>query len=125
MSTQFHKFRFFTFSSAALMLGVSLFCLPASADPLRVSEQEAQKSVVQKVRPDFPALARQLKLSGRVVVDLLVAEDGSVERADVVTGNPILGTAAKTAGKAWKFQPFQAEGKPAKALVRVNFDFNN
>ena len=107
----------------ASTLGVFGTTSIAAADPLHVSEQEAQKAIVQKVRPSFPAIAKQLKLSGRVVVDLLVSETGSVEKADVVSGNPVLGTAATTAGKGWKFQPFMADGKPSKAVVRVNFDF--
>ena len=97
----------------------------ASADPRRVNEQEGLRSVVQKVSPVYPPMAKQLKVAGRVVVDMTVAEDGSVESADVVNGNPILASAAKTAAKNWKFQPFQADGKSAKAVVRVNFDFAN
>ena len=107
--------------SAALLL--SACCLVA--DPIRISDSDAMKSVVQKVRPDYPAIAKQLKLSGRVVVDLTVAEDGTVEKADVIAGNPILGNAAKNAGKNWKFTPFQADGKISKAVVRINFDFAN
>jgi outer membrane biosynthesis protein TonB len=42
----------------------------------------------------------------------------------VISGNPVLGAAAVAAGKRWKFQPFQADGKPAKTIVRVNFDFS-
>lgn len=94
-----------------------------SADPLRVSEQEAEHSIVHKTRPEFPAIARQLKLSGKVVIDLMVDENGSVEDANIVAGNPVLAAAAQRAGKNWKFQPFRADGKPSKAVVRVNFDF--
>jgi protein TonB len=111
-----------TLALSALPLMLSM---PASADPKRVNELEGLKAVVQKVTPTYPAMARQLKLAGRVVVDMTVAEDGSVESADVVNGNPILAGAAKSAAKSWKFQPFQSEGKNSKAVVRVNFDFAN
>ena len=56
---------------------------------------------------------------------MTVAENGSVESADVVNGNPILASAAKTAAKNWRFQPFQEDGKSSKAVVRINFDFSN
>ena len=109
----------------ALTASVLLSAVCLQADAIRVPEQDVAKSIVQKVKPEFPAIAKQLKLSGRVVVDLTVAEDGTVEKADIIAGNPILGNAAKTAGKNWKFTPFQADGKPSKAMVRVNFDFAN
>lgn len=113
------------FASILTLSLVSLFSVPGilSADPLHVSEQEAERSILHKARPEFPAIARQLKLSGRVVVDLVVGEDGSVEDANIVTGNPVLAAAAQRAGKNWKFQPFRADGKPSKAVVRINFDF--
>ena len=119
----------YTSIRSAVIFGLSLVPLvlstPASADPRRVNEQEGLKSVVQRVSPVYPPMAKQLKVAGRVVVDMTVAEDGSVESADVVNGNPILASAAKNAAKGWKFQPFQADGKSSKAVVRVNFDFSN
>jgi protein TonB len=113
------------FASTLTLSLVSVFSLAGilSADPLHVSEAEAERSIVRKTRPEFPAIARQLKLSGKVVVDLTVGEDGSVEDASIVTGNPVLAAAAQRAGKNWKFQPFRADGKPSKAVVRVSFDF--
>lgn len=120
MTLKHSFFKQVSFATALLLPACSLH-----AGVVRVSDQEAQQSIVQKVRPDFPAIAKQMKLSGRVVVDLTVAEDGKVEKADVVSGNPILGTAAKNAAKQWTFRPFQENGKVSEAVVRINFDFNN
>ncbi len=114
------------FTASCMVLMCSGILTPlASADPRRVTEQEGMRAVVQKVSPTYPAMAKQLKLEGRVVVDMTVGENGAVESADVVNGNPILASAAKTAAKSWRFQPFQEDGKSSKAVVRVNFDFSN
>ena len=107
-----------------------LFCpllgsTTASAAPLRVPEEEAKKAIVSKSAPTVPQIARQIHLSGKVLVDLTVSEDGSVEKADVVSGNPVLGGAAVAAGKKWMFKPFLVDGKAEKALVRVTFDFSS
>ncbi|HXE12566.1 MAG TPA: energy transducer TonB [Bryobacteraceae bacterium] len=109
-------------ASAAFLLvsgGISLF-----AQPVRIQDNEAQKAALQKVQPSYPAIARQLNLAGRVVVDLTVNASGSVEKVDVVNGNPILANAAVPAAKRWKFAPFQVDGKPTEAVVRIAFDFN-
>ena len=110
--------------SCVAMLLMNFGTRPMNAEILRLTEDEARKSVVQKVQPTYPPIARQINLSGRVVLDLIVGEDGTVEKTDVISGNPVLSSAAAAAGKRWKFQPFQADGKPAKTIVRVNFDFS-
>ena len=98
----------------------------AQADVLHVSEEDARRSVVSRVVPQMPPLAKQVHITGRVVVDLTVTEDGSVEKADIVSGNPVLAGAAVKAGKGWMFSPFKsADGKPSRAVVRVNFEFGS
>ena len=121
-SSKPYRKAFLPLASAALFLAsgsVSLF-----AQPVRIQDNEAQKAALQKVQPSYPAIARQLNLAGRVVVDLTVNAAGSVEKVDVVNGNPILANAAVPAAKRWKFTPFQVDGKPTEAVVRVAFDFN-
>jgi protein TonB len=108
---------------ALSLLAVSLTASRSFADTLHVSEPEAEKAIIQRVQPVYPPIAKISNLFGQVVVDMTVGENGSVEQADVVTGNPILGGAAKAAAKNWKFQPFLSDGKPAKAVVRINFNF--
>ncbi len=83
-----------------------VFQTSASADPRRINEVEGMRSVVQKVSPVYPPMAKQLKLAGRVVVDMTVSEDGSVESADIVNGNPILAGAAKNAAKKLEVPAF-------------------
>lgn len=111
--------------AAFISLPIVSAVLPSAlrADTLHVSEQDAQRAVLTKIAPQYPPIARQLNLAGRVVVDVFVNSDGGVDKADVVNGNPILGGAAVNAAKHWKFQPFQANGKPSDAVVRLSFDF--
>lgn len=109
---------------------VTVFLLLASAgvltaqEPVRVSQDAAIKAAVTRVDPEYPAMARQMKISGAAEVDVTVATDGSVEKVDIVKGNAILSNAAATAAKKWKFKPFEADGEPSKAIVRLAFNFN-
>lgn len=108
----------------ALAAGLFL-CQSAFATVVRVPEAQARKSVVQRVQPTYPVLARQMKLSGHVVLDIYVGTSGNVEKANIVSGNPILGNAAVAAAKKWRFHPFQAGGRATEAVVRISFDFND
>lgn len=103
---------------AAIAAGASL----ASAD-LRVSASDALKAAVAKPAPEYSAIARQMKVSGHVEIEAVVAPDGSVEAASAVTGNPLLTQSAVNAVKKWKFTPFKANGEATKAVVTLAFDF--
>lgn len=101
----------------------AFFSQSAFATVIRIPE--AQARIVQKVQPSYPTLARQMGLSGHVVLDMYVDESGNVEKANVISGNPILGNAAVSAAKRWRFQPLQVNGKGTEAVIRIGFDFNN
>jgi periplasmic protein TonB len=115
--------RRFLFALSIAALGC-FFANSTFAQPIRIRDEDAKKAAIQQVPPTYSPLARQMNLTGRVLLDLMVDTDGSVEKSDVVSGNPILATSAVTAAKRWKFKPFQADGKPTEAVVRIAFDFS-
>ncbi len=86
-STGVKTFRAFLGLCAAFAVTAGL----ALADPIQVSEVVAKQNAMKKETPVLPPIAKQAHLSGRVVVELSIAEDGSVSEAKVVSGNPILG----------------------------------
>jgi len=91
---------------------------------VRVAESEARRAVVKKVDPEYPAMARQIRLTGQVQVDVVIAPTGAVERVNILTGNALLSNSAVSALKKWKFAPFMGVGnKPSKAITSLTFDF--
>ena len=92
-------------------------------EPKKVSRAEAMAAVVTKVNPDYPLMARQLKLEGTVEIAIVVDETGNVEQTEAVNGNPVLTRPAATALKKWKFKPFQSDGKPVKAQASIAMTF--
>jgi TonB family protein len=81
------------------------------------------KAALTKPHPAYSPVARQMKIAGRVEVEALVNEDGAVESAKAVTGNPLLTQSALSAVEKWKFTPFTSDGKPVKAICTLVFDF--
>jgi protein TonB len=90
---------------------------------VRISDADAQKAAITKSNPDYPPMAKQMHVSGPVVVEAEVTPDGEVGKVAPVSGNALLSSAAVSAVKRWKFKPFTADGKPAKAVVRLSFNF--
>src|SRR5262245_19973108 len=97
----------------------------AADAPKKVSMGEAMHAGVVKTPSEFPALAKQLKLQGAVELDVVIAENGTVESVTPISGNPVLTKPAADAVKRWKFKPFQQDGAPVKAQAALKINFSN
>lgn len=106
----------------ALCAGLLWWTGIAAAD-LRVSTSEAMKAAVTKPQPTYSPIARQMKIAGRVEIEVVVNEEGGVQSVKALTGNPMLTQSAVSAVEKWKFTPFTSDGKPVKAVCTLSFDF--
>jgi len=115
--------------SIVRVLAAPMFCLLAATvgmyadDALKVPTAEAMAAVVSKVQPDYPAMAKQLRVEGAVEMQVGISDSGTVDTVSTVSGNPILARAATDALKKWKFTPFKADGKPVKATTTISLNF--
>ena len=104
---------------AAFFVGAGL----AQDAPKKVTKSEGLNAATTKVPPEYPPIARQLKIVGDVELEALVTESGTVEKVNILSGNPVLTRPASEAVKKWKFAPFITDGKAVKALVPVSLSF--
>jgi|SRR5580698_232242 TonB family protein len=63
------------------------------------------RRIVSKVVPQYPGLARTMKIQGIVRADVLVAPSGKAKSVEVKGGHPLLGQAAQDALLQWKWEP--------------------
>jgi protein TonB len=80
-------------------------------------------AATSKPQPAYPVIAKQLRVEGEVQVQIVIGEEGKVEGATAVAGNPILTKAAIDTVKDWKFTPFKNDGKSVKAQTVLSFVF--
>jgi len=78
---------------------------------------------IKTVKAMYPEDARAGAIQGQVWVRVLITETGDVEKADIVSGDPILTDSALAAAKKWKFKPFIKNGRPVKVSTKIAFDF--
>jgi TonB family protein len=79
--------------------------------------------VARPVRPNYPLLARQMKVQGSVILQALIGKDGVIQNLRVVSGPHILASAAEDAVRQWHFKP-HIEGNESvetQAKITVNF----
>lgn len=94
---------------------LALAFLAFTVAPLHAQERAA----VRKVPPVFPPIARQMGLTGTVIVNVTVDPTGKVIKADSTSNSKIFVTAAIDAVKQWKFAP--GDGTDTFPIT-VNFD---
>ena len=106
---------------------VASTCAPAAAvTPERVvalSPAAAESSLIHRVEPEYPEEARNRHVQGAVVLDIHIGQDGTVEDAKLVSGEPLLVDAAMAAVKQWRFQPRLVDGTPAEMQTRITLNF--
>ena len=74
-------------------------------------------------QPAYPPIAKAAKLSGTVVVQVLVDENGNVVSAQAVTGHPLLKAAAVAAARGAKFSPTKLSGELVKVSGVIQYNF--
>lgn len=78
---------------------------------------------VHHVVPEYPKIARDARVSGVVIVEALIAEDGSVRDVKVLKSVPLLDAAAITAVRQWRFTPTLLNGVPVQVIMSVTVSF--
>ncbi len=100
----------------------------AAATPFgyAIADVDAPPTVSSKVPPDYPRRARRTGTEGRVVLRLLVHENGAPGHLSVVESTPpgIFDQSAMEAVARWRFAPGRREGRavPTWVLLPVRFD---
>jgi TonB family protein len=83
----------------------------------------AQREVEQPAVASYPLLASQMKVQGSVLMQALIAADGSIEELSVISGPPILAVAARQAVQNWRFKPYVQNGQAVETQARVTVNF--
>jgi protein TonB len=78
---------------------------------------------LNQVAPQYPDRARELGVSGTVIVQALVGKDGRVEDTKIVNSIPELDDAAQTAVRQWTFKPARVKDDPVAVWVAVPVKF--
>jgi TonB family protein len=107
---------------AALLLAVCATSL--CAEVLRIPEAQAKRAATSKPAPTISPMARSLKISGHVEVQVSIDQTGDVSEVKPTQGPPVLSTGVVEAVKKWKFTPFtDASGTASAAITSLGFDF--
>lgn len=90
----------------------------------RIDSTMIPPRVITRVEPVYPEMAKKSGLSGVVILELIIKEDGSVSDVRVVKPLPLgLDQAALDAVRQWTFKPAMKDGQPIEVLFNITINF--
>ena len=99
---------------------------PAVPAVLRVS-RVLNSQALSLPKPNYPPLARNIRLEGSVIVQVLIDESGKVLSAKVTSGHPLFVAEAQRAAMQARFSPTLIGDQPVKVsgVITYMFKLNN
>ena len=93
--------------------------------PFRIGGDVSRPVLLMQILPEYSDEARKARFQGRVILDTIVREDGSVQVVRIARGIGFgLDEKAIAAVLQWRFQPARMNGKPVAVALNVEVNFN-
>jgi protein TonB len=123
-------------SSDAGIAGLSELLHPAAlpAPPARAEQKPLERVrrggdvqealLINRVMPQYPAIAITTHTSGTIKLHAIIAKDGAIEELSYVSGPPLLLKAAMDAVKQWRYRPTLLNNEPVEVETTIDVVFN-
>src|SRR5258705_181501 len=114
-------------ASGLLVAGLSTSYAAQTQDSkvYKVGEDGVQPpKLLHRIDPKYPDKARQVNITGSVLLGLEISTNGKAEHIRVERGlEESLDQSAMEAGQQWEFQPAMKEGKPVRVMAKIEVNF--
>ena len=96
---------------------------PAAPKRIRVSQGVTQGMLVHQVKPQYPAMARETRVQGDVLLEAVIGKDGAVSDLQVISGPSLLIPSALRAVRQWRYKPYLLNGEPVEVETQIKLQF--
>jgi TonB family protein len=112
-------------ASSTTRIAPTKIATPKIATPHSVwlAPAQAETRLLSRTEPQYPPEALAAHRAGDVVLEVQVAEDGSVSNIRTLSGDPLLAAAATEAVRNWRYQPYRQHDHPAQFQTDVTLTF--
>jgi periplasmic protein TonB len=90
---------------------------------VRLSRGVTEGLLIQKITPNYPALARQMRIQGSVLLQAVISRNGTIENLQIVSGHPMLVKAALDAVRQWRYRPYLLNNEPVEVETQITVNF--
>lgn len=91
--------------------------------PVRVGGNIAPPTKIRDVKPEYPPIARAAGVTGVVIIEAVIDQNGNVRDARVLRSIPLLDEAALHAVGQWQFTPTRLNNAAVPVIMTVSVDF--
>jgi TonB family protein len=97
--------------------------VPNRPQRVRISQGVSQALIQRKVNPTYPPEARAAHIQGSVILKAIIGKDGTVQNLSLISGDPVLASAAIDAVRQWKYRPYLLNGNPVEVDTQITVNF--
>ncbi len=109
---------------AACLLLLLVPSLVAAGNPIVIDDTVTPPRLTNKVKPAYPEVLRLARKEGKVILQAVIAEDGSVEHVEVLrSSNAGFEESAIEAIRQWRYEPATKDGKPISVYFTVVVEY--
>ena len=111
-----------------LAIGITAICLTPFAahgtdeNTVRVQSMPEWK-LLHRVAPVYPAVALEAHIQGTVRFTAVIGKGGRIESLHLVSGHPLLVSAARDAVQQWVYRPTERAGRPVRVVTSIDVRF--
>lgn len=80
-------------------------------------------SLIRRVQPMYPPLARSARVQGSVVLAAVISKAGTIENLTLISGHPMLVPAALQAVSQWRYRPYVLNGEAIQVDTQITVNF--
>jgi protein TonB len=80
-------------------------------------------SLIQRVQPEYPDVARREHLAGTVRLHAIIGKDGAISKLKVMSGYCSLAEASVKAVSQWRYRPTMLMGNPVEVDTTIDVIF--
>ena len=95
---------------------------PPNVKAFRTSKM-LEGSLIRRVEPLYPPLARTARIQGSVVLAAVISKAGTIDDLRLVSGHPLLAKAAIDAVSQWRYRPYILNGDVIEVETQITVNF--
>lgn len=80
-------------------------------------------SLIRRVQPEYPPLARSARIQGTVVLFAEISKAGTIDNLRVISGHPLLVPSTIDAVRQWRYRPYLLNGEPIEVETQITVNF--
>ena len=97
---------------------------PSTPQRIRVGGNVEAASLLNKVAPEYPPIAKTAHVAGTIVLHAVISKDGTIQQLQYISGPPLLMKSAMDAVKQWRYKPTTLNGEAVEVDTTVDVVFS-